>query len=292
MRESCLHAQGGSLCKDAKRTDFGAQRSCDPCGCTLDFRSGGVKVPFNGCADHHDRGLNGRLWCFVSGGSACKAASADPLIPGAAWRQCTDQQCQCVTATGSTQEWSGVAEVKPSELGCKDHDSRGYSWCWVRAGIACRSAEPAADAIMRTAAWQPCNVSACACITDSNRSKPDETIPVGCASHFSKADGSDGNISRAGLEVASEICYVSGGVGCTQEGITSDHLVPTAAWRSCKADCYGQGASFAPETSALCSCFREPRRGTRRHRTLQERSGICAHSVLCDGAGRVAAGGW
>ena len=89
-----LCVQGGSKCRDATPKDWAGYRPCDPCACTVDSRSGKVKVPFNGCANHADRGLNGNPWCYVAGGTACKSAHADPSLPGSAWKACVDQNCQ------------------------------------------------------------------------------------------------------------------------------------------------------------------------------------------------------
>ena len=131
---ACL--QGGSLCKDATPQDlvnWAASRPCDPCGCTVDSRSGGAKVPYTGCADHADRGLRGEPWCYVAGGTACKSAQPDLVIPGSAWKQCADPNCRCVGRTGTNDiTLSGVVEIKASERGCGDHDGRGYPWCWVK----------------------------------------------------------------------------------------------------------------------------------------------------------------
>ncbi len=130
-----VHVQGGSMCADAT-SDLAlgvAYRSCDPCGCTVDSRSGDAKVPFNGCANHTDRGLNGNPWCFVAGGTACRAARADPSLPGAAWKPCSDPNCQCVprSAYADTQQ-SGTVEIKVSEQGCGDHDGRVLDIGWYR----------------------------------------------------------------------------------------------------------------------------------------------------------------
>jgi hypothetical protein len=236
-----------------------AYRPCDPCGCTVDLRSGGAKVPFNGCANHSDRGLNGNPWCYVAGGTACKAAHADPSVPGSAWRSCSDQNCQCVPRTASsTVEWSGVVEIKATERGCSDHDDRGYEWCWVKKGTGCLTATPATDPSMTTAAWQKCSASACECVQDSS-DIPYKAVPLGCAQHFSQGD--DNCSASSGLKTSAEICYVKGGISCTQNAL-SDLTMPDTAWRSCTQDCFGVGSNFAPETRMACGCFNETKPGT------------------------------
>ena len=220
-----------------------------------------MKVPFNGCANHADRGLNGNPWCYVAGGTACKAAHVDPSLPGSAWKACADQNCQCVERTAaSTVQWSGVVEIKVSERGCGDHDGRGYDWCWVKKGTGCATAAPATDPSMRTAAWQKCSASACDCVLDHS-DLPDTLVPVplGCARHFMKGDDAS-NVS-VGIEMSSQICYVKGGITCSRNAV-SDSVIPGVAWRDCSQDCYGIGSSFSPATRAACSCFDEPKPGT------------------------------
>jgi hypothetical protein len=253
--------QGGSLCPDAipdGDAPWAAYRECDPCACTVDSRSGGAKVPFNGCAGHSDRGLNGSPWCYVAAGTACKAAYADPLVPGSAWKQCADRNCQCVQASAaSTIAWSGVVEIKTNERGCSDHDGRGYEWCWVEKGTGCPTAISATEPSMKTAAWQRCNAKACDCILDP-KDRPNPAVPLGCGAHFATGD----NDTRApgALEISGEVCYVMGGMTCTRQ-VTADNLVPATAWRSCAQDCYAIGSSYAPETQAACSCFNSSKPG-------------------------------
>ena len=256
-----LCVQGGSKCPDATPRDWAGYRPCDPCGCTVDSRSGKLKVPFNGCGNHADRGLNGNPWCYVAGGTACKAAHADPSLPGSAWKACADQNCQCVDRTAASDvQWSGVVEIKVSERGCGDHDSRGYDWCWVKKGTGCATATPATDPSMKTAAWQKCSSSACDCALDRS-DLPDTAVPLGCAPHFAKRDGDDaGNVS-SGIEISTDVCYVKGGIGCSRNAV-SDSVIPDVAWRYCSQDCYGVGSSFSPATRAACSCFNESKPGT------------------------------
>jgi hypothetical protein len=254
---TALPAQGGIMCPDATPVTGvigSATRSCDLCGCTVDSWSGSAKVPFNGCANHADRGLNGNPWCYVAGGTACKAAHVDPSVPGSAWKPCSDPNCQCVPPTAaSTRQYSGVVDIKATERGCGDHDSRGYEWCWVTKGTGCPSATPATDPSMKTAAWQKCSASACDCLLD--RSVPDlpnKAIPLGCARHFSEDD--DGDRTSSGVKMKAEVCYVKGGASCSRN-TSSDVFIPDAAWRDCSMDCYGIGSSFSPEMRAACSCF-------------------------------------
>jgi len=233
-----------------------AYRSCDPCGCTFDTRSGGAKVPFNGCANHADRGLYGEPWCYVTGGTACKAARADPLRPGSAWKQCADQSCECVGRTAAaTLELSGIKDIDVSERGCADHDGRGYEWCWVRAGTACAKATPASDPSMRTAAWQKCNSSACDCIADAGTNPG---MPLGCGPHFSIVPSGDARPTS--LTTQSDVCYVKGGLSCAR-GAIPDNAYPGHAWRDCSQDCYGVGSSWSLETRHACNCFRGTKPG-------------------------------
>ncbi len=260
-----LRVQGGSKCRDATPDYYfpwAATRPCDPCACTVDSRSGGARVPFNGCANHADRGLNGNPWCYVAGGTACTAAHADASVPGpAAWKPCSDQSCQCVERTAASDvQWSGVVEIKVSERGCGDHDGRGYEWCWVKSGTGCATATPATDPSMRTAAWQKCSASACDCVTDRS-DLPNKAVPLGCARHFSKGDGDDASNISSGIEMSSEVCYVKGGISCSRDAV-SDSVMPDFAWRDCSWDCYGAGSSFWPATRAACSCFNGSEPGT------------------------------
>jgi hypothetical protein len=258
MRAECAQqrrpiVQGGSMCKDATPQDWAGYRFCDPCGCTVDSRSGGAKVPYTGCGNHTDRGLNGQPWCYVVGGTACKAAFADPLIPGSAWQQCADQNCQCVPATAASDvQWSGVVEIKPNERGCGDHDGRGYEWCWATKGTSCPTAIPATEPSMKTAAWQKCSARACDCILDP-KDRPNSAVPLGCGAHFAKTGDNDTSVPGA-VESSGEVCYVMGGLACTRN-TKSDNIIPGTAWRSCAQDCYGIGSSYKPATKAACSCF-------------------------------------
>jgi hypothetical protein len=218
-------------------------------------------VPFNGCANHADRGLDGNPWCYVAGGTACMAAHADASVPGSAWKPCSDPNCQCVEPTASsTVELSGAVHIQVSERGCADHDGRGYEWCWVKRGTGCATATPATDPSMRTAAWQKCSASACDCAT-GHSDLPDKAVPLGCARHFAKGD--DGTSLPFGIAMSAEVCYVKGGVGCSRDA-RSDLVIPDTAWRFCDTDCYALGKSFAPETRVACSCFKETKPGTLR----------------------------
>ena len=285
-----LWVQGGSKCLDATPRDWAGSRPCDPCGCTVDSRSGGVKVPFNGCGTHSDRGLNGNPWCYVAGGTACKAARSDPSLPGSAWKACADQNCQCVAATAASQvEWSGVVEIKVAERGCGDHDGRGFEWCWVKKGTGCATATPATDPTMKTAAWQKCSASACDCAQASS-DVPSTAVPLGCAPHFSKRDGDDASSSSSGIEISTDVCYVKGGIACSRNAV-SDSVIPDVAWRDCSRDCYGAGSSFLPASRTACSCFNRPKPGkflaTRpilRLANLLERSGAQTDSKSANGS--------
>ncbi len=242
------------LCPDATSQQGGPPyRTCDPCACTVDSRSGGVKVPFNGCTNHSNRALNGNLWCYVAGGTACKAAHADLLLPGSAWKPCSDPNCQCVQRSASANDVtsSGTVAIQASQQGCDDHDGRGYEWCWIRAGTGCPTAKPATDPGMKTAAWQSCRASACDCVLERS-DLPDKAVPLGCARHFSETL-EEGDVR--------EVCYVKGGMSCMRDA-DSDSIIPDTAWRYCLKDCYGVGTSFAPETRAACSCFNESKPGT------------------------------
>ncbi len=254
------------MCPDATPDEdvssgWAATRPCNPCACTVDSRSGGARVPFNGCANHADRGLNGNPWCYVAGGTVCTAAHADALVPGSAWKPCSDPNCQCVAPTAAnTVQFSGVVNIKVSERGCADHDGRGFEWCWVYSGTGCATATPATDLSMRTAAWQKCSASACDCVTDRS-DLPNTAVPLGCARHFTRGD--DGTSLPFGIAMSAEVCYVKGGISCSRDA-RSDLAIPDTAWRFCKKDCYGPGTSFAPETRAACSCFKETKPGTLR----------------------------
>ena len=279
MASFCV--QGGNLCRDATPDLWAATRACDRCACTVNSQSGGAKVPYSGCANHADRGLNGNPWCYVAGGTACTAAHADPSLPGSAWKACADPNCLCVERTAaSTVEWSGVAEIKVSERGCGDHDGRGYEWCWVKKGTGCASATPATDPSMKTAAWQKCSASACDCVTDHS-DLPNTAVPLGCGQHFAKGDGNSSTSS--GIETSAEVCYVKGGIGCSQNAF-SDSTIPEIVWRECSQDCRGIGSSFAPETRAACGCFNETKPGT--PCGAARRGSACRHSrfmraILC-----------
>ena len=247
------------MCKDATALDWAGYRNCDPCACTIDSRSGGAKVPFSGCANHAGRGPSGEPWCYVAGGTACKAAHADASVPGSAWKACSDPNCQCVAATAaSSVEQSGVVEIKVSERGCGDHDGRGYEWCWVKKGSGCPTATPATDPSMKTAAWQTCNAKACDCILDP-KDRPTPAVPLGCGAHFAKNGDNDTSVPGA-LELGGAVCYVTGGTACTRDA-TADNIIPGTAWRSCARDCDGVGSSFKSQTRAACSCFQGTKPG-------------------------------
>ena len=127
---------GGMQCKAATPSHLSpgaAWRECvsSQCGCTTDGMSGSVNVtPKVGCQERSQHGLAG--FCYVAGGEKCativaKAAPnsldataslafADPPVgePGAAYRICAPEACQC-TKTGL----SGGVPVEA--IGCADH---------------------------------------------------------------------------------------------------------------------------------------------------------------------------
>ena len=65
--------------------------AADSCECTTAEKavSGSVAIDASqtGCKDHFN---DGKKWCFVRGGPACKSAGLDAQIPGAAWKECSD----------------------------------------------------------------------------------------------------------------------------------------------------------------------------------------------------------
>jgi hypothetical protein len=101
-------------------------------------------------------------------------------------------------------------------------------------------------------------VNACECVQDRS-DVPYKAVPLGCAQHFSEGD--DNSSASSGLKTSAEICYVKGGISCTQNAL-SDFAMPDTAWRSCSQDCFGLGSSFAPETRVACGCFNETKPGT------------------------------
>ena len=161
------------------------------CWCTTDGTSGGAKVPYSRCGDHFNEG--NIPWCFVTGGTECKAATPSLLSPGAAWRECVSSQCAC-----TTDGMSGSVNV--TSVGCQDRTEQGIrSFCYVAGGEKCASivtqdrdapidatssvAFPAPPAGEPGAAYRTCAVEACQC-TKTGLSGGVPVEAIGCADHF------------------------------------------------------------------------------------------------------------
>jgi hypothetical protein len=101
------------------------------CACTTDGMSGSINVSSRniGCQDRSDKGI--RSFCYVAGGEKCativtqdsQAPDAQATstfgvaaagLPGAAYRSCAIDECQC-TKTGLS------GGVKIEAIGCADH---------------------------------------------------------------------------------------------------------------------------------------------------------------------------
>ena len=159
----------------------------DPtCWCTTNGRSGGAAVPYSRCGDHFHEGV--LPWCFVTGGTACKAASPSLLSPGAAWRECVSSQCAC-----TTDGMSGSTNVTPM-VGCQDRSAQGLAgFCYVTGGEKCATivigeataslAFPDSPAGEAGAAYRMCALEACQC-TKTGLSGGVPVDAIGCADHF------------------------------------------------------------------------------------------------------------
>ena len=164
----------------------------DPlCWCTTNGTSGGAAVAYSRCGDHFHEGIF--PWCFVAGGTQCKAATPSLLSPGAAWRECISSQCAC-----TTDGMSGSVNV--TSVGCQDRTEQGIrSFCYVAGGEKCASivtqerdapldatssvAFPAPPAGEPGAAYRTCAVEACQC-TKVGLSGGVRVEAIGCADHF------------------------------------------------------------------------------------------------------------
>ena len=165
----------------------------DPsCWCTTNGTSGGAKVPYSLCGDHFHEGV--LPWCFVTGGTACKAATPSLLSPGAAWRECVSSQCAC-----TTDGMSGSTNV--TTVGCQDRSAQGLpGFCYVAGGAKCATivtqdpekvsvdamasqAFPDPPAGEAKAAFRTCAPEACQC-TKTGLSGGVPVDAIGCADHF------------------------------------------------------------------------------------------------------------
>ena len=165
----------------------------DPtCWCTTDGTSGGAKVPYSRCGDHFNEG--NIPWCFVTGGTQCKAATPSLLSPGAAWRECVSSQCAC-TSDGM----SGSTNVTP-KVGCQDRSAQGIAgFCYVAGGEKCATllagesledarashAFPKPPVGKPGAAYRICAPEACQC-TKTGLSGGVPVEMIGCADHFNE----------------------------------------------------------------------------------------------------------
>jgi hypothetical protein len=76
---------------------YGEPTTADPCACSPIGLSGEASVEFKGCANHPGQSWssNGKLWCFVNGGSRCNKATS--MATGtAAWRYCADTEMRAL----------------------------------------------------------------------------------------------------------------------------------------------------------------------------------------------------
>ena len=167
------------------------------CWCTTNGTSGGAAVPHSRCGDHFHEGV--LPWCFVAGGTECRAATPSLLSPGAAWRECVSSQCAC-----TTDGMSGSTNVTPT-VGCQERSARGLpSFCYVSGGEKCATmvtlevelgdipvsldataslAFPSPTAGQPGAAYRTCTLEACRC-TKTGLSGGVRVEAIGCADHF------------------------------------------------------------------------------------------------------------
>ena len=164
----------------------------DPlCWCTTNGTSGGAAVAYSRCGDHFHEGIF--PWCFVAGGTQCKAATPSLLSLGAAWRECVSSQCAC-----TTDGMSGSTNVTP-KVGCQDRSAQGIAgFCYVAGGEKCATllagesldarashAFPKPPVGKPGAAYRICAPEACQC-TKTGLSGGVPVEMIGCADHFNE----------------------------------------------------------------------------------------------------------
>jgi len=99
----------GAIGASRQATSMNSLSTEAECACAQDGMSGEVQVLQQGCGLHGD--ADGKNYCYVVGGVACKGAAPSVAFTGAAWRLCDPQTEDRASATEAGTEDVSKADV-------------------------------------------------------------------------------------------------------------------------------------------------------------------------------------